>query len=547
MAEAAVRVDPLRGLTFKQAAATLMVAVALGLIVGAIELYADWSAMREGVQQRMQRTLALVQGSAVEAAYQLHPELSRQLVNGLSRHQAVSEVVLTDNFGNVLARAKGNPQGAPAGAGRLFAGVTDYQLPLTYKGSGGDPEPVGRLEVTLSAGAIAGRFLDRALLDVGLGLLRAIAISALVAVVFYLMIIRPLVRVTGAIARVDPGQPGSWPAPRLRGHQADELGLLTRSLDELLTAFQQGLDQRNRAEADLRELTGVLEQRVADRTADLKRKQEETEQALARLEQTHGELEKANRQVMESIHYARRIQTATLPDTGALGDAVDDIAVLWEPLQAVGGDWYWLERRGGRCLIAVADCTGHGVPGAFMTLVVASALDGILRQGTSLSPATILAELDRSVRARLRQDRDEADSDDGLDAAICLWDAGARTLTFAGANLPLLYYQDGEVHTVRGNRASLGYHSLPPREPFVEHEVPIEQGTGFYLLTDGATDQMGGDPPRLLGRRRLAARIAEHGHRPMAAQLTHIQQALADYRGDEHRRDDMTIVGFQPS
>jgi phosphoserine phosphatase RsbU/P len=272
----------------------------------------------------------------------------------------------------------------------------------------------------------------------------------------------------------------------------------------------------------------------------------ELEQAQKKLLKKNDQLQKANRLIIESIQYARRIQTAMLPDKHALDRNMKDIHVCWEPLHLVGGDYFWLERFDDQCLLAVMDCTGHGVPGAFMTLVVASALDRILREERTLTPSRILTALDEMVRARLRQDKPDSDSDDGLEAAICLLNPRDRTITFAGAGLPLIYAQDGEIRELKGNRDRLGYHSLPPKQPFRDHILTVQPNMTFYLMTDGIPDHMGGDPPRLLGKKRLAKIMKPLLGRPLQEQLTVIQAELETYRGHEPRRDDMTMIAFSP-
>lgn len=544
------------GLTFKQAAATLAVVLLLGLFGNLVELVVEWRDMRAEVRAHVQQTFSLVRGAASEAAYQLHPELSRQVVAGLFGYDALEKAVLKDNFGRVLAeRSQERPV---SGLGvdlsqRLFLDVTTFSLPLGYAISGKTEESVGQLDITLSPRIVARKFIDRVAFNGIMSLIRDIAISTLVVLIFYFMITLPLLRLSRAIAQVDPDNPGKWPVPNLKRHAGDELGLLMGTVDKLLQAFQLGLNQRNKAQRELLQLTMQLEKRVEERTRDLEEamaalaeEKSEAERAFAQLDRTHGELEKANRMVLESIQYARRIQSAMLPDKQALGDAVQDIYVWWEPLHVVGGDYFWLERFGSKSLLVVADCTGHGVPGAFITLVVASALDRILHEQKQLDPAAILAALDEMVRARLRQDRPESESDDGLDAAVCLWDAEARTVTFAGAGLPLIYAEDGNIHEIRGSRASLAYSSTRQARKFTNHMVEAKPGMAFYMLTDGVSDHMGGKPRRLLGRKRLAAILQSLQGKPMSEQVLAIQQALDEYRGQEPRRDDTTLLGFRP-
>jgi len=308
---------------------------------------------------------------------------------------------------------------------------------------------------------------------------------------------------------------------RVDWSSGDEIGRLATAFNRMV----EGLDSGDRAQRLLHDL----------------------EIAQARLIENNVALEKASRLVLDSIGYARKIQDGLLPDATCLGDLVAELYVSWQPLQQVGGDYYWLHRFGNRALILLADCTGHGVPGAFMTVVVASALDRILReQDVALTPSALLERLDRVVRERLRQDRPGAASDDGLDGAICLWDAETRTVTFAGANLALLAMQGGQLSTLKGTRRSLGYRPAPGDEPFAETVIPVGPGDAFYLFTDGMTDHVGGEPPRLFGRRRLAEVIEAARDLPLPQQLARMEETLADYRGPQQRRDDMTIIAFRP-
>lgn len=543
-----------QGLTVKQALATLAVVLVVGLLGGVLELFYDWRDMRQEVVTDTEQTIGMVSGSAAEAAYQLSPDLAEQVVDGLFRRDVVAAVRIHDNFGKLLAEQVRDRSAAGAAALTLFGDVTVYTVPLVYDDGVMPAQDVGSLEVRLSAGALGQRFFDRATVNATLGILRALVVCAIVVIVFTLMITRPLLRLSRGIAAVRPEAPGAGLLDMPRGHEGDEMGLLVRAFNRLLTAFQRGLEQRDTAQAELEALTRDLEDRVRERTVELEAansalatEKEETEQAFARLDQAHQELDRANRLLVESIQYARRIQTALLPDKNALGDAVKEVHVCWEPLHVVGGDYFWLERIGGKSFLMIVDCTGHGVPGAFMTLVTASALDRILHERHLLQPSEILRELDAMVRARLRQDHPEADSDDGLDAAICVWDPDAKTVTYAGANLPLLFAgADGIPHDIRGTRASLGYASLPPTRPFEDHVIPVEDGMSFYMITDGIPDHMGGEPLRLLGRKRLKAMLAKVQGQDMAAQLDALQADLEAFRGDQPRRDDMTLIGFKP-
>lgn len=261
-------------------------------------------------------------------------------------------------------------------------------------------------------------------------------------------------------------------------------------------------------------------------------------------------LRQVNASLNESIRYARRIQLSLLPSREAqaalVGRLLDEVAVAWQPLDLVGGDYYWIGEVDGRCIVAVIDCTGHGVPGAFMTAIAASALARILQDHAAEDPALILARMNALVRNALRQNGEDAASNDGLDAAVCIVDPARRSLSFAGANLPLLYADGEGLHLVKGDRHSLGYRESRPDFAFHRHELALEPGMRFYLFTDGVTDHIGGPSRRLFGTRRLQEALRGVAGLPVTEQLQRLIDTLDGYRGSEPRRDDMTFIGFSP-
>ncbi|HZK56694.1 MAG TPA: PhnD/SsuA/transferrin family substrate-binding protein [Clostridia bacterium] len=267
--------------------------------------------------------------------------------------------------------------------------------------------------------------------------------------------------------------------------------------------------------------------------------------ALSELNTSHIELEKANNLLTESMQYARIIQESLLPNQRVLDGVVADFAVLWEPLNIIGGDYYWMEQVDGKALIFVADCTGHGIPGAMVTMVLSASLDFILHEEGLTDPEQILMEIDQAVRSRLRQDEPGSTSDDGLEAAVCIYDPCTGVLSFAGAGLPLLWVKGENGHLIRGDKACLGYRTLRPRVPFEVHELVIEPDMTLYMFTDGITDQMGGTPRRLFGRRRLIDLIAGLSQQSLAEQIPAIEDCLRSYRQNENVRDDMTLIGFR--
>ena len=388
---------------------------------------------------------------------------------------------------------------------------------------------VPALQATRAAWTVAATELDRLVARRIDGffarMYRSLLLAGLLLGVILALVLRVARRISGPLARLADAADrvhatGDY-SVRVAWDSADEIGRLARSFNRMV----EGLEAGDKAERLVQQL----------------------EAAQARLIENNAELERASRLVLDSLGYARKIQDGLLPDASCLGDMLAELHISWQPLQQVGGDYYWLHRCGNRALILLADCTGHGVPGAFMTVVVASALDRILlEEEVPLAPSAILERLDRVVRERLRQDRPDSASDDGLDAAICLWDRGAGTVTFAGANMALSILADGELTTLRGDRRSLGYRTGRVEGAFSETVIPVAPGDCFYLYTDGMTDHVGGEPPRLFGRRRLGEVILATQGLPLHQQVMRMEQAQAEYRGPQQRRDDMAIVAFRP-
>ncbi|RAU21934.1 serine/threonine protein phosphatase [Paramagnetospirillum kuznetsovii] len=520
--------------------ATLVIALGLGVVAGAWDLMADYRRMRQDVADVTSANLALVRGLAVEAAYMLSADLAGEVAGGLMLDPMVSEVRLADNFGDVLGKAE-RPAAQtpfPGLATRLFGDVTGHTLHLKTQQKGTSLD-VGRLELRLDPGRLLDRYLEHMAANAAAGAARTVLLCLLVVAVFYVLITKPLLKITSAIAKVDPERPGAMLIDLPSRHEGDELGLLVSTVNALLAESQRGLAQRDSAEAELAALARDLEQRVLERTAELEREK-------AVVERANGELEKANRFISDGIRYASRIQNALLPDAAALTDAVDEIAVGWRPFDIVGGDYYWAGKFGDKVVIAVMDCTGHGVPGAFMTAVVSSILARILHHHGHNDPAVILALLNFLVKSALRQDRADAPANDGLDAAICVLDGATRSLSFAGANLPLVIWSGGAIKLIKGDRCSLGYRDSPSDTVFTRHEVSYAPGDTFYLYTDGLVDQMGGPHKRLFGRRRLLDALSGMAHLPLEDQKQALFTVLEKWRGDQQWRDDTTFVAFRP-
>lgn len=212
----------------------------------------------------------------------------------------------------------------------------------------------------------------------------------------------------------------------------------------------------------------------------------------------------------------------------------------------MGGDIYLLRPGPAGGLLMVADCTGHGVSGAFVTMVATGALEQALIEISAADPAALLSRVNRLMKDVLGQDTAIGESDDGLECGLCVVDREAKTITYAGARFELWSVKDDEMTIVKGDRAGLGYRRTRADQTFTNHTIPMHPNTTYYLGTDGLTDQIGGPKRRGYGKRRLKESLLSVARMKLAAQSAHILRAFEEYQHREERRDDITLIGFRP-
>lgn len=309
--------------------------------------------------------------------------------------------------------------------------------------------------------------------------------------------------------------------------RGDEIGVLARSLD----VFRAQADQINVLNAERAAYLSQLETLVDERTADL--------------QQSAQDLSKAYGTIRESIDYASAIQRSILPDLAHLPSAIRDHFALWEPRDVVGGDIYWCRSWSGGYLIAVADGTGHGVPGAFVTLLASGAFDKALGASMDGDLKGLVARFHIVLQETLGQHRAGGESDDGLELAACFIAPDRSRLFFVGAHLNLYIAEAGSVSMIRGDRAGIGYRDTPVDQNYTLHEVPLTPGQRFYLTSDGYIDQIGGARGVGFGKTRFQKLLADIQSLPMLDQGEAIRQNLIEFQSDQRRRDDVTVFGFE--
>lgn len=344
----------------------------------------------------------------------------------------------------------------------------------------------------------------------------AAGIAALVAALLALLdrwLLRPLAALTAAARAVASGAP----AGRLPSGRADEIGLLARTFEAMDGAVREAHDR--------------LQARVEERTRQLSGANRALEASQAR--------------ISESLAAARALQETVLPPPGELAADLGEHVVVYRPRDEVGGDLYEHRRLAGGSITAVLDCTGHGVPGAFMAMSASSVLKRVLDEVDDGDPARVLAALDRRLREARRHAGGHGGLDAGVDAALCRLRPAERALDFAGAGLSLFLVEAGVAREVRGDRGRAGYHGRRGAGAWRAVTLRPAAGARVYLCTDGVLDHPGGPGGHGLGTARLLALLASLAEVPMAAQRGRLEAALDEWAGGRPARDDLTILGFQ--
>ncbi|MEI8249882.1 MAG: SpoIIE family protein phosphatase [Synechococcus sp. ELA057] len=272
-------------------------------------------------------------------------------------------------------------------------------------------------------------------------------------------------------------------------------------------------------------------------------------QLLLEMRRAHQELDignqqlrKANKQIEDSIRYAGLLQKSILPDRQLSDIFADQYFVLWEPKDIVGGDYYLFHREQNVCLTGVADCAGHGVPGAMMTMMARAGVDRSIQEVGISSPAQLLRSLDSTLRSLVIDDQQSRSIATSMDMGLVVLDFENRRLRFAGARISL-YWSDGQaIDWISGeNRAICDRR----KGNYIDHDLELLPGFTYYLTTDGYLDQSGGEYGYAIGSQRFIEWLTENARKPLADQRQAFSESLARFRGNHPQRDDITILSFR--
>lgn len=309
-------------------------------------------------------------------------------------------------------------------------------------------------------------------------------------------------------------------------------------------------------ERKLRTERDNLERIVKERTAEVVKQKDQIELQRDEIQLQHGIVTEQKKDIMDSIQYAKRIQTAAIPSEEIVLSELKDLFVLYKPRDVVSGDFYWLGKEDEKVIIIAADCTGHGVPGAFTSMLGISMLNEIIGQESTTSPDIILNELRKNIIRSLKQSQD-GESKDGMDIAIVTIDKENKRLDFAGAMNPLFIIREADqesitdnsmeegefrLYEIRGDKMPAAIHIK--MDPFKKTRIDIRPGDKFYIFSDGYEDQFGGPDHRKFMRKNLKKLLLQIHHLTMDEQKQFLEKTIEDWKSGLFQVDDILIIGF---
>ena len=301
--------------------------------------------------------------------------------------------------------------------------------------------------------------------------------------------------------------------------------------DELATEKTEMIKQKELMEE---ELDFIMKQ--GDKIAEQK----------AKIIKQHKIVKKQKQKIEDSIFYAKRIQSAVLPPNRFIQHLLVDHFIFYKPRDIVSGDFYWIKQIDDKILIAAADCTGHGVPGALMSMLGITFLNEIVNKNPQLHANEVLNELRMHVISSLRQTGGRGESRDGMDMALCIIDNKKRIMEYAGANNPLYLLRNKELEAVKADRMPIGIHRKA-KEPFKNNVIDLKNDDIVYIFSDGFIDQFGGEHGHKYMAGNFKKLLLSIQEKPMKDQKEILEQTFNEWKGNHKQLDDILVIGFKIS
>jgi len=351
---------------------------------------------------------------------------------------------------------------------------------------------------------------------------------------------------------------GVFPKETLK-ERSDEIGEMTNALNRVMSGLRSTKDFANAVGAgqfdasyealsdedelghallsmrdDLAKNERVLEQKVIERTAEVVKQKEEIEHQTEKISELYTE-------VTDSIKYAKRLQDAILPPAELVDALLPNSFVLFKPKDIVSGDFYWVEEKNDKTYFAAVDCTGHGVPGAFMSILGNNSLKEALRDNDT--PGAILDGLNKGISQTLHLNAAGSTTKDGMDLALCCYDSNTRVLEYAGAYNPLYLIRNGEVEQIKADKFPIGSFFDENPKKYTNHVIQLEKGDDIYIFSDGYADQFGGPKGKKFMYKRFRDYLLTLTGKNMYEQGNHLNNTLEEWKGPLEQIDDVIVIG----
>jgi len=308
------------------------------------------------------------------------------------------------------------------------------------------------------------------------------------------------------------------------------------------------IEEQQRSNEAIMQILELKKQELEQQSFELQETSTELKWQTDNALRLYDEVEQQKKEMTDSIVYAKRIQTVLLPETNFINEILNDYFVLFRPRDIVSGDFYWVSAKKEKTMVVVADCTGHGVPGAFMSIMGINFLNTIV-QNDNLHADEILNQLRKQVINALRQTGKDLENKDGMDMALCIIDWENARIEYAGAHIPLILLRNTpnlspELIEVKADRMPIGIYENITR-PFTRHIIPISSGDAIYMFSDGYCDQFGGPELKKFKKKNLTKLLLEMHSLSMTEQKQRLNRTLDQWQGDLPQVDDILMLGIK--
>jgi len=323
------------------------------------------------------------------------------------------------------------------------------------------------------------------------------------------------------------------------GRLSEDFVMLVNKVYEQTTHLKKQHESLLIKNDEINKINTNLEEIVLERTMEIEKQKEELLNSNEILTQKQDD-------IFNSLQYASRIQNALLPSQEFLQNYFSEIFIIYKPKDIVSGDFYWCKTIDNQIIVAVADCTGHGVPGAFMSLLGISYLNEITYNFSHLNANEILGKLRQRIKSSLNQYDNQRENKDGMDIALCIINQQNYKLQYSGANSPLYIFRNNELIEIKPDKMPIGVF-VRDKENFTNNILDIQPKDTIYMFSDGFSDQFGGDNNRKFLSKNLKNTLTAISHQTLVKQEEILNQTFEKWKGDRPQLDDVLVAGFRIS